>query len=49
MICLARARARTRRSANFGNFRMKQINVFPMLMMLIVVIVLIAWLGGYFS
>jgi len=27
----------------------KQINVFPMLMMLIVVIVLIAWLGGYFS
>jgi hypothetical protein len=28
---------------------MKQINVFPMLMMLIVVVVLIAWLGGYLS
>jgi len=28
---------------------MKQMNVFPMVMMLIVVVVLIAWLGGYFS
>jgi len=27
---------------------MKQINVFPMLMMLVVVLVLIAWLGGFF-
>jgi len=27
---------------------MKQINVFPMLMMLAVVLVLIAWLGGFF-
>jgi hypothetical protein len=30
-------------------FGMKQMNVFPMVMMLIVVVVLIAWLGGYFS
>jgi len=28
---------------------MKQINVFPMLMMLIVVVLIIAWLGGFFS
>jgi len=28
---------------------MKPINVFPMLMMLVVVVLLIAWLGGYFS
>jgi len=28
---------------------MKQINVFPMVIMLIVVVVLIAWFGGYFS
>ena len=27
----------------------KQINVFPMLMLLIVVVLLIAWLGGYFA
>jgi hypothetical protein len=27
----------------------KQINVFPMVIMLIVVLVLIAWFGGYFS
>jgi len=27
---------------------MKPINVFPMLMLLIVVVLLIAWLGGYF-
>jgi len=27
---------------------MKQINVFPMLMMLVVILVLIAWLGGFF-
>jgi len=26
---------------------MKQINVFPMVMLLIVVVLLIAWLGGY--
>ena len=28
---------------------MKQINVFPMVIMLIVVVLLIAWFGGYFS
>ena len=39
---------------NFVNFRgladarMKPINVFPMVMLLIVVVMLIAWLGGYF-
>jgi len=27
----------------------KQINVFPMLMMLIIVVLLIVWLGGYLS
>jgi hypothetical protein len=29
--------------------RMKQINVFPMLIMLIVVLVIIAWFGGYLT
>jgi len=28
--------------------RMKQINAFPMVMMLIVVVLLILWFGGYF-
>jgi hypothetical protein len=28
---------------------MKQINVFPLLMLLIVVVLLIAWMGGYLS
>jgi len=27
---------------------MKQINVFPMIAMLVIVLVIIAWLGGYF-
>jgi hypothetical protein len=40
---------RAHSSGNFGNFQMKPINVFPMLMMLVVVVLLIAWLGGYFS
>jgi len=28
---------------------MKQMNVFPMLMMLLVVVLIIAWLGGYLT
>jgi len=28
---------------------MKQINVFPMIAMLVVVILIIAWLGGYLT
>jgi len=35
---------RTRRSAAFGTFRMKQISVFPMVIMLIAIILLIIWL-----
>ena len=34
-------------TANIRTIRMKQINVFPMLMLLIAVLFLIAWLGGY--
>jgi hypothetical protein len=50
----ARTRARARRDVNFVNFvglgdPMKQINVWPMLIMLIVVVLLIAWFGGYLS
>jgi hypothetical protein len=36
----------------FGNFRgaaVKPINPFPMIMMLIIVLLLMAWLGGYLS
>jgi len=40
---------RARRGVTFGTFRMKQINVFPMLMMLVVVVLLIAYLGGYLT
>jgi hypothetical protein len=36
-------------SANIGNIRMKPINVFPMAVMLVVVLILGAWFGGYFS
>jgi hypothetical protein len=46
---LVPTRVRAHSSGNFGNFQMKPINVFPMLMMLVVVVLLIAWLGGYFS
>ena len=42
-------RVRARRGVTFGTFRMKQINVFPMLMMLVVVVLLIAYLGGYLT
>jgi hypothetical protein len=47
-----RPRARARSSVNFANIqapRMKQINVFPMLIMLVVVLVIIAWFGGYLT
>jgi hypothetical protein len=37
-------RARARRGAAFGAFRMKQLNVFPMLAMLLVVLAVIYWL-----
>jgi hypothetical protein len=33
-----------RRSANFGTFRMKPLNVFPMAILLIAVILIIIWL-----
>ena len=34
---------------NIGNIRVKQINAFPLIAMLIVVVLLIAWFGGYLS
>ena len=40
----ARTRARTRRSVNFGNFRMKPINVFPMIILLIAIVLIVIWL-----
>ena len=33
-------------SANIGNIRMKQINVFPLIMLLIIVIGLVYWFGS---
>jgi hypothetical protein len=41
---LRRGLARARSSANFGNFRMKQLTVWPMVMLLIVVVLLVIWL-----
>jgi hypothetical protein len=32
---------------NIGTIRMKQLNAWPLLMLLIAVLFLIAWLGGY--
>ena len=46
----ARARARARVTANFANFRgamVKQINAFPLIMLLIVVIGMIYWFSGF--
>jgi hypothetical protein len=40
----ARPRGRARRSAAFGAFRMKPLNVFPMVILLIAIIFLIIWL-----
>jgi len=33
-------------SANIGNIRMKQINVFPLVMLLIIVLGLVYWIGS---
>ena len=48
---LRRGRSERGRSVHFVRFGpvMKPINVFPMVVMLIVVVALIAWFGGYFS
>jgi hypothetical protein len=40
----ARTRVRARRSATFGTFRMKPINVWPMLILLIVIVLLVIYL-----
>jgi hypothetical protein len=37
-----------RRIAAFGAFRMKQLNVWPMVILLVAVLFLIFWLGGAF-
>ena len=37
-------RAGARRGAAFGAFRMKQLNVWPLLILLIVVVFLVIWL-----
>jgi hypothetical protein len=40
----ARTRARVRRSATFGTLRMKQLNVWPLMILLIAVVFLVIWL-----
>ena len=40
----ALTRARTRRSKKIGKFQMKQMNVFPLLLLLIAVLFLVYWL-----
>jgi hypothetical protein len=37
---------RARRGAAFAAFRMKQINVFPLIMLLIIVLGLVYWFGS---
>jgi hypothetical protein len=44
MLLWARTRARTRRGVTFGTFRMKPINVWPMLILLVCVVLLVIWL-----
>jgi hypothetical protein len=40
----ARTRARTRRGVAFGAFRMKPMNVIPMVILLIAILLIVYWL-----